>query len=149
MPKKPTSDDAQLILQLYDFRRETEMRKARTWWATFSPRSADDVIQVMNNSSSQENAWFRQVSGYWDMASVLVLSGALNEDLFTDINGEMWFIYAKVSPFIEELRKKSQRPQLFARIEKLAKKSKVGRERLKTMENQFAARRKAVAAKSS
>ncbi len=32
MSKKATSADAQLILQLYDLRREAEMRKARNWW---------------------------------------------------------------------------------------------------------------------
>jgi hypothetical protein len=148
MPKKSTSADAQLVLQLYDFRRESEMRKARAWFVGFWPASANDILEVVNNFGAQENAWFRQVTGYWDMAAALVLSGALNEDLFTETNGEMWFVFSKLNPFLEEARKKSNRPQLLLRVEKLAKKSKIGRERLSTMEKQFAGRRQAAAGKS-
>jgi hypothetical protein len=148
MPKKPTSADAQLVLQLYDFRRESEMRKARAWFAGFWPKSADDILEVVNNFGTQENAWFRQVTGYWDMASALVLSGALNEDLFAEKNGEMWFVFSKLNPFLKEARVKSKRQQMLARVEKLAKKSKTGRERLSSMEKQFAARRQAAAGKA-
>jgi hypothetical protein len=148
MPKKPTSADAQLVLQLYDFRRESEMRKARAWFAGFWPKSADDILEVVNNFGTQENAWFRQITGYWDMASALVLSGALNEDLFAETNGEMWFVFSKLNPFLKEARVKSKRQQMLARVEKLAKKSKTGRERLSSMEKQFAARRQAAAGKA-
>ncbi|HEY1799658.1 MAG TPA: hypothetical protein VGG46_01890 [Terriglobales bacterium] len=149
MPKKPTSADAQLVLQLYDFRREAEMRKARAWFAGFRPASANDILEVVNNFGTPENAWFRQVTSYWDMAAALVLSGALNEDLFTDTNGEMWFVFSKLHPFLAEARKTSKRPQLLLRLEKMAKKSKIGRERLSSMEKQFAGRREAAAGKSS
>ncbi len=148
MPKKPTAADAQLVLQLYDLRREAEMRKARAWWAGFSAQSADEVMSVLNNFGSQENAWLRQVTGYWEMAASLVLRGALNEDLFFDSNGEMWFTYAKVSHLLPELRKKLNMPHLMARMEKLAKKSKAGRDRLADLHARFEARRK-TAAKSS
>ena len=72
MPK-PTHADAELILKLYDARRESEIRKARTWWTgTFWPDSADDLIKVMRGAGTPENAWFRQVLGYWSMASSFV-----------------------------------------------------------------------------
>lgn len=148
MPKKPTTADAQLILQLYDFRREAEMRKARAWLAGFWPANAGDILEVINNVGTQENAWFRQVSGYWDMAASLVLHGALNEELFTDCNGEMWFIFSKLNPFLKEVREKTNIPQMMAHVEKLAKKSKKGRERLANLEKRFAARRRAVASAS-
>jgi hypothetical protein len=62
MPKKPTAADAQLILQLYDLRREAEMRKARSWFAgSFFPETADDYAKVANAYSIPENAWLRQV----------------------------------------------------------------------------------------
>lgn len=146
MPKKPTTADAQLILQLYDFRREAEMRKARGWFAGFSPNNADDIMKVINGFGTQENAWFRQISGYWDMAACLVLRGALNEDLFTDTNGEMWFMFSKLSPFLKDVREKMQRPQFMLHVEKMTKKSKVGQERLRTFEKQAAARRAATKA---
>ena len=83
MPKKPTAADAQLILQLYDLRREPEMRKARNWWGVeFWPQSADDFMKIVGAMGSQENNWLRQVGGYWSMAASFVLQGALNEELF-------------------------------------------------------------------
>jgi hypothetical protein len=143
MPKKPTAADAQMILQLYDFRREPEMRKARSWWAgSFWPENADDYLKVANAYSIPENAWLRQVISYWEMAAALVLREALNEDLFFDCCGEMWFVLSKVSPFLKEARAKMQSPQLLAHMEKLATKTQAGRERLKTLEARTAAWRK-------
>ncbi len=149
MPKKPTAEDAQIILRLYDLRREPEMRKARGWFAGFWPRNPDDVIQVINAVNPQENAWFRQVSGYWDMAASFVLRGALNEDLFFDSGGEMWFVLSKVYPFLKEVREKAQTPHYFQRVEKVATRSKEGRERLQMMSKRAEARRAAAAAKAS
>jgi hypothetical protein len=112
------------------------------WW----PRGADDVVQMMNaGTTPQENAWFRQVSGYWDMAASFVLRGALNEELFFDSGGEMWFILAKFEPFLTEVREKAKSPHFFERIERLATRSKDGRERLQMMLKRAEARRAAVA----
>jgi hypothetical protein len=134
MSKKPTATDAQLIMQLYDLRREAEMRKARSWWLSeFWPQSADDVIKIAWAMGTQENNWLRQVGGYWSMAAAFVLSGALSEELFIQpaVSGEMVFIFAKVQPFLKELREKMGDPQMFANIEKVITGSKFGRERLK------------------
>lgn len=139
MPKKPTAADAQLILQLYDLRREAEMRKARAWVGSFWPQNAEQVQEIANAFGKQENAWLRQVTGYWEMAAALVLQGTLNEDLFFEATGEMWFVFSKFAPFIGELRKKAGMPQLMLKIEKLATKSKAGRDRLKQIQERFAA----------
>jgi hypothetical protein len=135
--------DAQLILQLYDLRREAEMRKARAWWGgTFLPHTAEDIIQV-GKSSGPESAWFRQVAGYWEMAASLVLHGALNEELFYDSGGELWFVLGKVYPFLNEYREKTQSPYSFALAEKLATKSEAGRARLQYMIKMHEGRRQA------
>jgi hypothetical protein len=136
MAKKPTATDAQLIMQIYDLRREAEMRKARNWWSNqFWPKNADDFMKIALNPGSQENNWMRQVSGYWSMAASFVLHGALNADLFLQpaVSGEMFIIFAKVHPFLKELREKAGDPQMFANIEKVINSSKFGRERLKFM----------------
>jgi hypothetical protein len=133
MPKKPTAADAQLIMQLYDLRREAEMRKARQWYAGWWPASADEVMQVISAFGTPENAWFRQVNGYWDMAASFVLRGALNEDLFFDSGNEMWFTFAKLAPFIKEVRQKANIPQGFTRVEKVVMRTKDGRERMQVM----------------
>jgi hypothetical protein len=136
MAKKPTTADAQLILQLYHLRRESEMRKARNWWAAeFFPQSADDFLKVLWAMGTQENNWLRQVTGYWSMAASFVLQGALNEDLFLQpaFSGEMFLIFAKVHPFLKELREKMGDPQMFLNLEKVITHTKWGRDRLQFM----------------
>jgi hypothetical protein len=140
-----THADAELILKLYDTRREAEIRKARQWWtATFWPESADEVIKVMRSMGSQENAWLRQVLGYWSMASSFVIHGVLNEDLFLEpsFSGEMFFIYAKLEPFLKELREKLQNPLLLANLEKLIHTQK-GQERYQVISRNVENMRKA------
>jgi hypothetical protein len=134
MSKKATAVDAQLVLQLYDLRREAEMRKARNWWVVeFWPESADEFMKIIGTPGSQENNWMRQVGGYWSMAAALVLHGALNEELFIQpaVSGEMFLLFAKSQPFLKEVREKLGDPHLFGNIEKVIMNSKFGRERLK------------------
>jgi hypothetical protein len=133
MAKKPTTADAQLLLQLYDLRREAELRKARSWWnGEFFPQSADDYLKVLWAPKAQENAWLRQVPSYWSMAAAFVLHDVLNEELFLQpaFSGEMFLIFAKVYPFLKELREKLNDPHAFANIEKVIIRTKWGRERL-------------------
>jgi hypothetical protein len=136
MSKKATATDAQLIMQLYDLRREPEMRKARSWWFNdFWPQSADDFLKIAFNMGAQENNWLRQVTGYWSMAASFVLQGALNEELFIQpaVSGEMFVVFAKVHPFLKELREKAGDTEMLGNIEKVITGSKYGRERLKFM----------------
>jgi hypothetical protein len=148
MAKKASAHDGQLVLQLYDLRREAEMRKARNWFTSeFWPQSADDIVKVASAFPSQENAWMRQVGGYWDMAASLVLQGALHEELFLQpgISGEMFFIFAKIHPFLKEVRQKLNSPEAFVNIEKVATGSKTGRKRLARLLTVMEQRRKAAA----
>jgi hypothetical protein len=134
MSKKPTVADAQLIIQLYDLRREAEMRKARHWWvAEFFPETADDFMKVAWAFGSQENSWMRQVSGYWGMVTSFVLHGVLNEELFLEpaFSGEFFLIFAKMQPLLKELRAKLEDEQFFRNVEIVATRTKVGRDRLK------------------
>jgi hypothetical protein len=148
MAKKATAHDVQLILKLYDLRREAEMRKARNWFTVeFWPQSTEDLIKVASAFPSQENAWIRQVGGYWDMAASFVLQGALNEELFLQPGfcGEMFFIFAKVYPFLKEFREKTNNPDAFANVEKVARGSKTARKRLERVLKNVENRRKALA----
>jgi hypothetical protein len=155
MPNKPTASDAELILKLYDLRREPEMRKARSWWlADFWPQSSEDLMNLAMNPKLQENHWMRQVMGYWDMAAMLVVHGTLNEAMFLEMSfsGEMFLVFGKVRPFLNEMREKMQNPEFLGNLEKVITRSKLGRDRLQFFENRLAARRKAMqeqAAKAS
>src|SRR5271167_5214959 len=146
MAKKATTHDAELILKLYDLRREAEMRKARHWLTVeFWPQNADEFIKVVNSFPSQENAWLRQVGGYWDMAASFVLQGALSEELFLQpgCSGEMFFILGKIYPFLKEFREKVNNPEAFVNMEKVAIGSKTGRKRLERSIMMAEQRRKA------
>jgi hypothetical protein len=141
MPKKATAADAELILKLYELRREPEMRKSRNWWMNeFWPQSADDFIKLAISFPSQENQWMRQAATYWEMAATLVLSGALNEQLFLhpSCSGEMFFCFAKVQPYLKEFRQKMNASDAFENTEKLVMKNKWGRERIKLLQERQA-----------
>jgi hypothetical protein len=144
MAKKPTPTDATVILTLYDLRREAELRKARNWWLVdFWPDSADDFMKVAQAMGTPENNWLRQVVGYWELAAALVLHGTVNETLFLEpaCSGEMFLVFAKLHPFLPDVREKMQNPRLLANVEQVITKSKAGRERLKAVEQRLAARR--------
>jgi hypothetical protein len=84
---------------------------------------------------TQQNNWLRQVGGYWGIVASFVLSGVLNEELFLQpsFSGEMFLIYAKIHPFVKELREKMNDPNAWATIEKAVTRTKWGRDRLQFM----------------
>ena len=148
MAKKATAQDAQVVMQLYDLRREAEMRKARSWFlGEFWPQSADDFMKITNAFGAQENAWMRQVNGYWDMAASLVLHGAIHEELFLSpgISGEMFFLFGKIQPLLKEIREKMGNPNIMLNIERVATGSKLARKQLERVSKNVENRRKAMA----
>ncbi len=111
-------DDANLILKLYDLRREAVMRDARNWFFSFNPTSAQDFLDVM---ISDQSAYFRMVVSYWEMAASLVNHGAIDEQMFNDANGEQIFVFAKIEPFLSELRTMFAMPEYLEHLEKAVK----------------------------
>jgi hypothetical protein len=102
-----TPADAEIILKLYELRTEPLMRQARAWMTgEFWPNTAEDFFAVAQNSKDPHNAFFRQVTTYWEMAAAMVLHGAVSADLFVDCNGEGFFLLAKVAHILEEIRQK-------------------------------------------
>jgi len=97
-----TAADAQLILKLYELRTEAGMRTARKFVQQLSVSSFDELLALQRDMSSQENAYWRQVLSYWEMAAAMVLRDALDPDLFCDSNGEPFFLYAKFTPYLEQ-----------------------------------------------
>lgn len=90
------------ILKLYELRSEATMRRARDWFATgFYPESTEDILNVL---VSEHSADFRMVASYWDMAAAFVIFEAINEEMFNAINTEHVAVYAKLQPFLAELR---------------------------------------------
>ncbi|MDQ4122429.1 MAG: hypothetical protein M3209_13400 [Acidobacteriota bacterium] len=110
-------ESADLILKLYEMRREPVMREARAWMIGFFPESAQGIIQAMINP--QTSAYYRMVTTYWDMAASFVLNGAIDEQMFTDANAEHIVVFSKIEPFLAELRTTLQNPNMLKNLELL------------------------------
>ena len=143
------AESAELILKLYDLRREAVMRQARDWFFTFTPTSIQDFMDVVYGEHS---AYYRMVSSYWDMAASFVNHGAIDEQMFFDTNGEGVVVFAKIQPFLAEIREVSQTPQYLRQLEDLvlrmpdaAERLPLIRERMKQMAAKVAEKRAAKA----
>lgn len=100
--------DAEIILRLYELRRETVMREARAWVVgEFWPATADDYFALAMNPADPHNPFVRQVLSYWEMAAALVLHGAVSAELFVDCNAEGFLLLAKFAPILEDIRKRT------------------------------------------
>jgi hypothetical protein len=142
-------EDANLILKLYDLRRETVMREARAWFFTFNPQSIQDFIDVM---VSEKSGYYRMVVSYWDMAASFVNHGAIDEQMFNDANGEHVFVYSKVAQFLPELRMMFGSPQYLENLEKVVTRMPEIDQRLENLRErikQFMALREQRAAKAA
>jgi hypothetical protein len=135
-PTPPIAEQAKLILELYDLRREEKMREARSWLWNFKPKTIDDVKAAMHGPDS---AKLRMVCAYWDMAAALVNHNAISSKFFHDCNGEHIWLYAKLEPLLPEIHK-SVYPGLLSNIKtmvdadpKLQEEVKRAQTTLKTM----------------
>ena len=122
-------ESADLILKLYDLRREETMRKARNWFFTFNPTSADDYFKTMMDP--EVGGYLRMVTSYWDMAAAMVNHGAIDADLFNETAGEHMMVFAKIEPLLAELREKFGNPDGFKHLEKVIMDSPNGAEKVK------------------
>ena len=123
------SDSAELILKLYDLRREEVMRKARNWMFGFNPTSIEDWEKTMMDP--EVGGYLRMVTSYWDMAASLVVHDAIDADMFNDTQGEHIMVFAKIEPLLPMLRAKWEMPDAFKNLEKVIMDRKDGAERVK------------------
>jgi hypothetical protein len=103
-----TPADADIILKLYELRTEAVMRESRAWVVgQFWPKTADEVLALMQNPADPHNPQLRQVLSYWEMAAALVVHGAVSAELFVDTNGEGFFLLAKFAHILDAIREKN------------------------------------------
>jgi hypothetical protein len=142
-------EDANLILKLYELRREEVMRKARDWYVQqFNPGSLQEISDVM---MSDKSAYYRMVTTYWDMAASFVNHGAIDEQMFSDANMEHVVVFAKIEPFLAEIRSTFIMPNYLANLEKLVMNRPDAKEFLSGLRErfkQFAAMRAEAASKA-
>jgi hypothetical protein len=122
------AESAELILKLYDLRREAVMRKARDWMFMFNPTNADEYWQTMMDP--EVGGYLRMVTSYWDMAAALVNHGAIDADLFNETVGEHIMVFAKIEPILDQLREKFESPDALKNLEKVILDSPNGAEKV-------------------
>ena len=122
------TESANLILKLYELRREEKMREARHWMASFFPESAEDIMKVMIDS--KDSVYYRTVLSYWEMAASFVNHGTIDEEMFSDAHSEHIVAFSKIEPFLAELRTMLANPTYLRNLEKLIVKSPADREML-------------------
>ena len=108
-------ESALLNLQLFQLRRDPDLREARDWFLReFNPESFDELVALV---SGDRNASFRMVVGYWDMAASLVTTGAIDADAFLAAHGEIFATFSKIHPFLVDLRQTSGELDLCKHVE--------------------------------
>lgn len=123
------AESAELILKLYELRREATMREARNFWFGFNPTSAQEYMNAIMGPNS---GYIRMVSSYWDMACSFVVNGAIDANMFDSANGEHLIVFAKIQPFLADLRAMVG-PGAFKNLEQVCLAPPVGIERVKAV----------------
>ena len=131
---KRSTEQAELILRLYELRRETVMREARSFvGGEFLPHSDDELVAIVSKGG-KETGFVLQVYGYWDMVCAFVRHGMLSEALVYDTCQEMYFQYAKIQPHLHGFRRKMNLPEWMQSIEKVVGGSAKGKKRVAAMQ---------------
>ncbi len=121
METKPTHEQAQLQLQLFEERREARLRQARDWvFKNYIVENFDDSLRVAP-PGSEGQTFLMMVLSYWDQACAMLNYGLLHEDLFFETTGEFFGMWEIVKPAIPEGRKRFQNPSFVQHLEKAAR----------------------------
>jgi hypothetical protein len=117
MDSTPTHEDANLILRLYELRREETLRRARAWFAQNFHVTSMESLQALCPPASEQNAYFRMVVTYWEMAASFVASGVLNKDLFFQSTQELLLVWSRVRGVVAEMRVAYKNPNSWKNLE--------------------------------
>jgi hypothetical protein len=124
-----THDQANLLLRLYELRREPRMREAREWYfANFHPTSLEDMTKQAPPGSAG-NASVRMVISYWEMAASMVNRGLIDEEFFFENTGEQWAVWERIKTFVPAMRERSKNPHQFENLEKHVNRFEAWREK--------------------
>jgi len=131
LKESPDHFDAELVLRIYDLRREEVMRESRNainrdYW----PRTAEEAIEVLRPDHPLNRAW-RQTTGYWEMVYGMARHGVIHADFLAESNGEGLLLFARVEPYLAHIRAASN-PRAFRNAEWLATECDMGRQIMET-----------------
>jgi hypothetical protein len=122
MRDHPDHHDAELLLRLYDLRREETLRRAREWLTGEFQADSFEDYQRRCPRGSQENTFFRMVVSYWDMAASIVNHGLIKEEFFFENSTEIWVVWQKIKPLAPGMRNVYENPFLWQNLETVAEK---------------------------
>jgi len=121
MASKPTHEQAQLHLQVYDLRRETRLRQARDWFQqNYHAETLEEAMSIAA-PGTEHGTFLGMVIGYWEQASTLLNYGLLHEDLFFETSGEFFGVWEQLKAVVPQFREAFHDPHLLANLEKAAK----------------------------
>ena len=116
----PTHQDAKLLLDLYEMRREPPLREARRWFtASFRAKTVEDLARLCP-PGSEENASYRMVTSYWELVASLVASGVLNQDLFFQTGRELLLCWTRIRDVAQQVRAQNKNPIEWKNLETVA-----------------------------
>ena len=116
------AQDALVILKLYEIRSEALMRTARAWFfSEFDPQSGRDIVALLV-SGEKQSAYYRMVSSHWEVSAALVNNHGVDEKMFLEANSEHLVVFAKLQPFLSEIRETIGEPDYLAHLERLVMK---------------------------
>jgi hypothetical protein len=126
---KPTHEQAQLHLQVYDLRREAKLRQARDWFfKNYIVQNFDDAMRI-GAPGTESGAFAGMVISYWEQACALVNYGLLHEDLFFETSGEFFGVWELVKPMVPQARKQFSDNDFLAHLERVAQRYEAWKER--------------------
>lgn len=117
MKTRATYDDANLILRLYEMRREDRMRRARAWFTSNFKVKSWDELQKLAPGGSDDNASYRMVVTYWDMVASFITGGVLHQELFFQSGRELLFVWERLKDVLPEIRAQYKDPHLWGHLE--------------------------------
>ena len=120
MREHPDHHDAELLLRLYDLRREDRLREAREWFMKEMKMESAQDFAARVPRGSREHASYRMVTSYWEMAASLVTRGLINEDLFFENTGELWIVWQKIKHLAPSTRETFKNPHAWKNLETVA-----------------------------
>jgi len=124
-----TNEQANLLLRLYEDRREPKLREAREWFsANFHVKNTEDALRICP-IGSKENAYMRMVFSYWEMVASIVNRGLIDEDFFFENSGEQWVAWEQVKPVVAPWRSMFSNPKFLANLEEHCKRLEAWREK--------------------
>jgi hypothetical protein len=120
MPNMPSHDDANLILRLYEIRREERMRQARSWFMSNFTYQTVEEVESKCPFGSEENASCRMIGSYWEMVASFLNSEVLDRELFYKSGNELLFVYLRIAHLIPTMRVQYGDPTMYCELEQAA-----------------------------